>query len=238
MRARRTASFSRNPIAELAAALGHDFVAACSPRMASGTAGAARASMRFAVTLLLLGCTGCEREVTAQSLDPVAPVSCFRIVDAMQLAEDSAIQLCASATNVAPGTCFALASQQFAQLATQKLLSLCADTTSTEPVACFARLATSGTLTEDQMVGYCATRCALGPPPPEASHPACLDQALRATTLTEQSAIELCRDAGSVGPVQCFLDGRTLHKVSDSKLITLCAESRSCQYYNAVPQSY
>jgi hypothetical protein len=191
--------------------------------------------MRYAVTLLLLGCAGCEREVIAQSLDPIAPVRCFRIVDAIQLAEDSAIELCASALNDAPGSCFALASQQFAQLATQKVLTLCTDTTSTQPVACFARLASSGTLSEDQMVAYCATRCALGPPPPEGSHPACLDHALRATGLTQQSAAQLCRDSRSIGPVQCFLEGRSLNKVSDSKLIRLCAESRSCQYYNAAP---
>jgi hypothetical protein len=192
--------------------------------------------MRYAVLLLIVGC-GCEREVTAQSQDPIAPVRCFRIVDAMHLAEDSAIDLCASALNDAPGSCYALASQQFAQLATQKVLTLCAGTTSIEPVACFARLATSGRLTEDQMVAYCTTRCALGPPPPEASHPLCLDQALRATSLTQQSAAVLCNGAGSVGPVQCFLDGRSLNKVSDSKLIRLCVEARSCQYYNAAPPS-
>ena len=206
--------------------------------MASGTAGAARVSMRYAVTLLILSCTGCRQEVAAQSLDPFAPVRCFRIVDALQLAEDSAIELCAGAENDAPGSCYALATQRFNQLATQKVLTLCGRTTTTEPVACFARLSASGTLTEDQMVQYCATRCPLGPPPPEASHPACLDLALRATELTTQSAAELCSGARSDGPVRCFLEGRTLNKVSDSKLIQLCVELRSCQYYNATPPAY
>jgi hypothetical protein len=193
--------------------------------------------MKYAVALLLFGCASCRHEVSAQSLDPIAPVRCFRIVDAVHLAEDSAIELCAGAANDAPGSCYALASQQFGQLGSNKLLTLCAGTTSTEPVACFARLAASGALTEDQMVDYCATRCRLGPPPPEASHPACLDQALRTTSLTSQSAAELCRGARSDGPVQCFVEGRTLQKVSDSKLVELCVEARPCQYYNAPPPS-
>jgi hypothetical protein len=191
--------------------------------------------MKYAVALLVIGCTSCRQEVSAQSEDPIAPVRCFRIVDALHLAEDSAIELCASAENDAPGSCYALASQRFPQLGTQKLMTLCSATTSTEPVACYARLASSGALTEDQMVDYCATRCRLGAPPPEASHPACFDQALRTTSLTSQSGAELCRGARSAGPVQCFLEGRTLQKVSDSKLVQLCVEARPCQYYNTPP---
>jgi hypothetical protein len=107
-----------------------------------------------------------------------------------------------------------------------------------QPVDCYARLRARGDVTSEQAVGFCTTLCGLGPPPPEASSADCLNAATRYTTLTLQSATELCAGASSAGPVDCFVAGRDLHTIADSSLVQLCAEQRGCQYYNAEPASY
>lgn len=184
---------------------------------------------------LFLG-AGCKREASPQVVqDPLGPIRCFQIADSRQLAEQSAVELCTAALSEAPGLCYAGALDRFHELSTQKILQLCNRATSTEPLECYAHLDSLGQLTEDQIIAYCATSCALGPPPPEASHPACLAAATTQTDLSLQSAGELCLLSSSAGPVRCFLAGQDLHKIADSTLVTLCAESRRCQYYNAPP---
>ena len=191
------------------------------------------------VIALLVAGAACKRQAVAQVMrDPLGPVQCFEIVDAKQLSEQSGIELCTAALSDAPGRCYAQAVDEFHELSTQKILQLCSRATSTEPVACYARLAATGVLTEDQMIAYCTTTCALGPPPPEASNAACLSEAMSRTNLSLQLAGELCDRAASAGPVQCLLAGQDLHKIADSSLITLCAESRRCQYYNAGQVAY
>jgi hypothetical protein len=193
----------------------------------------------------LVGAVACKREASAQvyAQNPLAPVECFRIVDARQLSSDSAIQLCSSALSDAPGQCYVQSLDEFHELTTDQILQLCGGATTTQPVACYARLSASGVLTENQMIDYCRTTCALGPPPPEASNPACLDAALTDTDLSLQLAGELCNRSSSAGPVACFVAGQDLHKIADSKLITLCAEYRNCQsyygtYYGAPTSGY
>lgn len=186
--------------------------------------------MRSSV-LVLCVCAGCQREAVAQvTREPTAPVRCFVIADAAQLSEQSAIELCSGAINDAPGRCYATGVAQLPQVSTTKVQLLCRAATSLEPLACYTQLAANGTLTEDQMIGYCTTRCPLGPPPAQASSGDCLDAAPEQTNLSLQSAGELCAGATSAQPVGCFVAGLDLQKVADSNLITLCRERVSCQF--------
>lgn len=146
------------------------------------------------------------------------------------LDEDHAIQLCQGALNEIPGRCYEQASNEFTTFSTQQLMGLCGGTTSLEPLACIGRLVAVGTMSEDQMVNYCAAACPLGPPPPENSSAQCQAVALERANLPHQTAAELCTNARSVGPALCFMSGRGLHTISDSKLVKLCAEYRRCQY--------
>jgi hypothetical protein len=183
---------------------------------------------------LLLVATACHRDASAQvARDPLGPIRCFEIVDARQVAMSNAIQLCAGALSDAPGRCYSEAGDRFHELSSAQVQQLCTGATSTEPVRCYAELRARGTYTEDQMITYCATRCALAPPPPQVSDPACLNQALARTNLTLQAAGQLCLGASSTGPVECFVAGQRIHKLSDSALIFMCAEATGCQYYNA-----
>lgn len=174
---------------------------------------------------------GCQQDVSAQvPYEPLGPVQCYQLATDAELASDNAVQLCAAALTDAPGRCYAVAIDQFRELASQKILSLCRAATSLEPISCYARLDALGTLTEDQMVDYCTTRCSLGPPPAQVASPACLDAAVRYTNLSLQSAGELCEASRSAGPVQCFIAGDNLHYLAESTLVALCAEARRCQY--------
>lgn len=146
---------------------------------------------------------------------------------------NSGIQLCAGALSDAPGRCYSESVDRFHELSDAKVLQLCTGATSTEPARCYAALRARGTYTEDQMVTYCATRCAIAPPPPQVSDPACLNQAITRTNLALQAAGQLCLGASSTGPVECFLAGQRIHKLADSTLVFMCAESTGCQYYNA-----
>lgn len=191
---------------------------------------------------LVLGSTGCEREASAQGYgqrvvevprDPYGPINCFRIVDAAQLSGQSAAELCTSALTEAPGLCFVEAQDRFHELSTQDIMNLCDRATTLTPVECYGRLRAEHVLTEQQMIDYCRTYCSLGPPPPEASSPACLAEALSQTDLSLQSAGELCLGSRDTYPVACFNEGQTLHKIADSTLWQMCSEQRRCQYYNA-----
>lgn len=181
--------------------------------------------------LAVLVSAGCQRDASAQvTSEPLGPIRCFQTVDAANLSQQSALQLCAAALTDAPGRCYVIGVNQLQELSEQKVLSLCQSATSLAPIACYARLDAIGTLTEDQMIQYCATTCSLGPPPAQVSSPACLDYAARFTDLSLQSAGELCFRSRSAGPVQCYLSGSNIHKLADSDLVQLCAESRRCQY--------
>jgi len=189
---------------------------------------------------LVLGSAGCKHEAEAQGYgevqqDPVGPINCFRIVDAAQLSGQSAAELCTSALTDAPGRCFVDSQDRFHELAEQDSMNLCDRATTTTPVDCYGRLRAEQVLTKDQMIDYCRTYCSLGPPPPEASNPACLADAINYTDLSLQSAAELCLRSRTTYPVTCFNEGQTLHKIADSTLWQMCSEQRRCQYYNAPP---
>lgn len=185
---------------------------------------------------LLVAAAACQRESSAQvASDPLGPVRCYQVAANAGLSEDSAIQLCASALDASPGNCFAAGIARHTELSTQQVQQLCTGTTSTEPVACYERLDAIGTLTESQIIDYCATRCALGPAPAETSSTACVGVALERGNLTHQQAGQLCAGSRSVGPALCYEAGVGLHTISTDKLINLCAETRRCQYVNAAP---
>lgn len=188
--------------------------------------------------ILLVACA-CRRTADAQvTRDSVAPVRCFQLVTAAGLASETAVDLCGGMPSDAPGRCYVQSIDRFHQLSTQQVQQLCTAATSLQPVECYARLDARGDLTEDQAIQYCATRCPIGPPPPEASSAACLDAAASLSNLALQTAAELCLGSTSEGPVRCFLAGEDLHSLSESSLVQLCAETSGCQYYNAIPASY
>jgi hypothetical protein len=177
----------------------------------------------------------CRRDAEAQiAHDPLGPIRCFEIAAERDLASTTAINLCIGATTVAPGECFALADDR-GVLTEQQIVQLCRFATSNEPYACFDRLMAVGTLTNDQMIDFCATQCALGPPPAEAGNAECLAAALERADLAIQMAGELCTQALSAGPVDCFVTGENVSALTQSQLIQLCARTTSCQYVNAPP---
>jgi hypothetical protein len=187
--------------------------------------------------LVALVAGACQAGAHAQTAeDPTAPVQCYRAVDAVNLASETAIDLCSAALSDAPARCYVTALDQFHELSSQKIVDLCQRATSQEPIACYGHLAALGTLTEDQMIDYCQTKCGLGPAPSQVSSPACMNVAVERTGLALQTAGELCVGSRSEGPALCFLAGEQLHSVADSSLVQLCAESRRCQYYNVASQ--
>lgn len=182
---------------------------------------------------VMLSDAGCRKQAEAQvAMDPLGPIDCFLIVDDMEIASTSAIDVCAGATSDAPGRCME-AGIDTGVLTTQQTIDLCRGATSLAPFACFEQLSDRGTLTNDQMIDYCGMRCPLGPPPPEAGNAECLGAALDRADLPEQSSAELCVRAASAGPVDCFVAGLDTTELADSQLIQLCAETTSCQYVNA-----
>jgi hypothetical protein len=118
------------------------------------------------------------------------------------------------------------------------VLSLCARATDLTPIDCYARLRAENVLTEGQMVAYCTTACPQGPPPPEASNPQCLAEAINNTDLSLQSAGNLCLRSSSIAPVQCYLAGQRFQDVAQSSMVELCAQAYQCTYYNAPSGGY
>jgi hypothetical protein len=154
------------------------------------------------------------------------------------LDEDHAIDLCQGALDATPGQCYAQAADRYTELSTQQITQLCTRTTTLEPLACYARLEGYGGMTIDQAVYYCATTCALGPAPAQTSNAQCQAIAVDRANLPYQSAQQLCQGSRSVRPALCFLSGRRLNTISDSKLVTLCADTFHCQYVNQAPPAY
>lgn len=181
---------------------------------------------------LALFAAACQRNSEAQvALDPLGPVHCFQIASAKGLSDSSAIGLCAGASSAAPGQCYSDGVDRFTGIASQKIQQLCAGATSDEPLACYARLSADLTepMSEDQMVAYCAPRCA-GPPPAAPSAANCLDIARDQTGLPSQTAGELCSGSRSATPVQCFVGGATLERrLANAQLVQLCRPTISCQ---------
>ncbi len=188
--------------------------------------------------LALLGAVlggACQREAIAQPVDdPLAPIGCFEIVDARNIASDSVIDLCTAATSLAPAQCFVNALDRHHELSTSQIIQLCRRATTLEPLGCYERLDREGKLTEDQLIGYCAMYCPVGPPAAQSASPACFAAALARTSLAEQTIGQLCFNSRSAGPVDCYLRGLDSN-LSDTKLVQLCAQTASCQYVTAVP---
>lgn len=187
----------------------------------------------FALALLA---AGCQRDAGAQVPDdPLGPIRCFELVEARGLASTTALDLCTGATSSAPGQCFVAATDRHGWLTTLQIVRLCRAATSIEPVQCFERLDAAGTLTSEQILGYCATSCPMGPAPPEASDAGCFAVALERANLSAQMAGELCRNSRSAGPATCFMRGEDETALTESQLVQLCTHMWSCQYINVLP---
>jgi hypothetical protein len=180
--------------------------------------------------LLLVALVACQQSSAQIYDDPYGPVRCWMTAAAENLDEDHGIQLCQGAYNDIPGRCYAIGVNEFTTFSTQDLVGLCGGATSMEPVNCVRRLIADGTMTEDQIVNFCATACPLGPPPAQNSAVQCQAVALQYANIPHQTAQELCTNARTVGPALCFMSGRGLQTISDSKLVNLCADYRRCQY--------
>ena len=173
---------------------------------------------------------GYQHTAVAQVVDdPLAPIECYNLVSPRGVSIQQAMELCSGATTSAPGRCFATAFDTRHDLTTSQMISLCQAATSLEPFACFQELDAQGTLTDNQMIDYCATKCPLGPPPEQSRDPQCMGQALERTTLTDRQAADLCRNARNAGPVECFMVGEATTGISESQLLTFCAQIPSCQ---------
>jgi hypothetical protein len=193
--------------------------------------------MRFFAIALLLA-TACRRNAVAQTADTAAlgPIACFEVVDALGIASSTGLQLCTRATSSAPGDCFAAASARLPGLATSDLVNLCHGATTLETVECYESLYAQGGLTEQQVIGYCAMTCPLGPAPPQSSSAACVREGLDRTQLADQMIGELCSRSRSAMPVSCYLQGEASTQLSDSQLVELCTQNFSCQYVNTPPE--
>lgn len=190
----------------------------------------------LACTTWLAAGAACQREAAAQVVDdPLAPIACFEIIDARNIASETALDVCAAATSSAAGQCFAGALDRHHELSSQKIVQLCQRATSLEPLTCYERLAAEQTLTEDQILAYCTTSCPAGPAPAQSSDPACFALALERTTLSDQTIGELCLFSRSPGPAECFLQGQAVTELSDQQLVRLCAQRASCQYVITAP---
>ena len=191
--------------------------------------------------VLLLMAAGCQREAAAQQAasNPLGPVQCFQAVTAIgvSLAESDAITLCGGAINASPAQCFVTATAQTG-LSQQQSEQLCYRTTTLEPLACYANLAASNQFTEQQMIDFCASQCAAGPPPPQTSNAACVDVAINRAGLSLQKAGQLCFGARSAGPGYCFVDGERTSTLSGDQLINLCADTTHCQYPGSYGNAY
>lgn len=183
------------------------------------------------VVILLSGSAGAQ-----VSREAYAPLTCYEIVDGLEIASTTAIEVCAGSNNDAPGRCMATALET-GELTTQQMVELCRGATSLEPNQCYADLDAEGTLTNDEMIRYCGSRCPMGPAPPQSGNAACMAAALEATDLPEQTSAQLCLAASSAAPVDCYSAGEdaTELALTDTQLVQLCAERTSCQYVNAVP---
>jgi hypothetical protein len=187
------------------------------------------------VSLLLVAAVGCQRKVQAQvQEDPLAPIRCFQLVND-ELSTQSALELCVGALSAAPGQCFISADDAYPELADSKSIQLCRGATSLDPLTCFQELDARGTLTEDQMIAYCATTCPTGPAPPQSSSPDCVAAAEDRTDLTLQQIGQLCVASHSAGPVDCFNTGEAIGTLTEDQLLQLCTTAVGCQYLYGAP---
>lgn len=189
---------------------------------------------------MMLLAAACQREAAAQQApsDPLGPVYCFQAVTAIgvSLAESDAITLCGGAINAGPAQCF-IGAAQF-DLSEQQREQLCYRTTSTQPVGCVANLAATNQFTDQQMIDFCSSQCAAGPPPPQTSNAGCVDVAINRAGLSLQKAGQLCFGARSAGPGYCFIAGGNTSSLSGDQLIDLCADTTHCQYPGSYGNAY
>ncbi len=184
------------------------------------------------VATLGAGCQGKARAQPAESAS--APIECYEVV-ADLVASTTGVDLCTSATSRMPGECFVAAMNRHDDLATDESVMLCRGATSFQPLLCFEELEADGTLTNDQMISYCAMQCPIGPAPAQSSSPACVQEGLERTDLSAQMVGELCIASHSAAPVDCYLRGDTTTQLTTGQLVYLCAQRYSCQYVNYPP---
>jgi hypothetical protein len=193
----------------------------------------------YACATLLLASVlvgGCQGKAIAQQPDPaLGPIMCFEFTSDL-LASETGLELCTAATSSTPGACFMEATRRHGDLTTVQKVRLCRGATSFDTIECFEHLEADGTLTNDQILDYCAMTCPLGPAPPQSSSAACVDEGLERTQLATQQVGELCFNSRSAGPVFCYLRGTESTQLTNSQLIQLCAQRFSCQYVNAVSE--
>jgi hypothetical protein len=190
---------------------------------------------RLLLFLALIAGTGCQRVASAQSADPaLGPIACYELV-AGNVASTTGLELCTAATSAAPGQCFVETASRHSDLATSQMVGLCRGATTLDPLLCFEELDADGSLTNDQILEYCGTRCPLGPAPPQSSNAACVAEGLDRTNLAAQMVGELCINSQSATPVDCYLRGAATTQLATSQLVGLCAQRFSCQYVNTPP---
>ena len=131
-----------------------------------------------------------------------------------------------------PGECFVAATNRHSDLTTSQMVTLCRGATSFETLVCYETLDADGSLTQDQILNYCATQCALGPAPAQSSSPACVQEGLDRTDLSAQMVGELCIASHSAAPVDCYLRGDSTTQLTTGQLVYLCGQKYSCQYVN------
>jgi len=187
--------------------------------------------MRIFIALLFV--VGCKASAQALPDDPLGPVRCFEILDAAEVASDTAYQMCSGARSDAPGRCYAEGIDHLKTFSQQQILQLCANATDLQPIACAEHLDALGTVTEQQAIDFCGTHCPIGPPPPQVSNAACLSIATDQAGLALKTAGELCLGSRSAGPAECFLAGSKINHLASSKLVIMCADSPSCQYVSS-----
>jgi len=178
---------------------------------------------------------GCQRVAGAQNADPaLGPIECFELVKDI-LPSTTGMTLCTGATSSAPGHCFVEATKRVGNLTTSQLVTLCQGATTLESLVCYEHLDAEGSLTDDQILDYCALKCPLGPAPPQSANAACVAQGLDRTDLAAKMVGELCLNSQSATPVACYLRGKQTTQLTTSSLVSLCAQRFSCQYVNSPP---
>jgi hypothetical protein len=175
---------------------------------------------------------GCQRQARAQPAESASgPIECYEVV-ADLVASTTGVDLCTSATSAMPGECFVATSNRHSDLATDEMVTLCRGANSFQPLVCLEELEADGTLTNDQIIGYCAMQCPIGPAPAQSSSPACVQEGLDRTDLSAQMVGELCIASHSAAPVDCYLRGESATQLTTGQLVYLCAQRYSCQYVN------
>jgi hypothetical protein len=183
-------------------------------------------SDRLGLTVAIAAMTADASVTVAQpegeDLQPAAPIRCYVAATNNDLSTNRAVNLCAGAVSDAPAACVAAAQDRILTISDADVVRLCARATSTEPATCAARLDDTTTLSLRRIVSYCAASQWPYVPARSPGAPACVENALERTTLSDGQAVRLCQGARTTAPVACFERGDERTTLSSQRLITLC----------------